>query len=61
MSGLIAAQKALGLARADELLDAPDGSIRVYPADRPEEWLEEAERKQQKKRGGKDESLEDVA
>lgn len=62
MSGLIAAQKALGLARADDLLDAPDGSIRVYPADRPEEWLEEAERKQQKRRGGaKDESLEDVA
>lgn len=43
MSGLIAAQRILGLASTDELLDPPDGSIRVYPADSPETWLTSAE------------------
>jgi hypothetical protein len=41
MSGLVAAQRILGLATSDELLGAADGSLRVYPADRPEGWLVE--------------------
>jgi phytoene dehydrogenase-like protein len=41
MSGLMAAQRIAGVARAEELLGPADGSLRVYPADRPEEWLHE--------------------
>ena len=39
MSGLMAAQAILGAKSIDELLGPADGSLRVYPADRPEEWL----------------------
>jgi all-trans-retinol 13,14-reductase len=39
MSGLVAAQHVLGRATTEELLGPADGSLRVYPADRPEEWL----------------------
>jgi phytoene dehydrogenase-like protein len=39
MSGLFAAQYALGRATAEELLGPADGTLRVYPADRAEEWL----------------------
>lgn len=39
MSGLIAAQRITGAARAEDLLGPADGALRVYPADRPEEWL----------------------
>ncbi|EYF05532.1 phytoene desaturase family protein [Chondromyces apiculatus] len=38
-AGLIAAQRALGLGRPEDCLGAPDGSLRVVPADRPEEWV----------------------
>jgi all-trans-retinol 13,14-reductase len=41
MSGLVAAQHVLGRATAEELLGPLDGSLRVYPADRPEEWLDQ--------------------
>jgi phytoene dehydrogenase-like protein len=41
MSGLVAAQHVLGLDSAEALLGPADGSLRIYPADRPEEWLEE--------------------
>ncbi|WP_437578166.1 phytoene desaturase family protein [Sorangium sp. So ce887] len=41
MSGLMAAQRITGVARAEDLLGPADGSLRVYPADRPEEWLHE--------------------
>ena len=40
MSGLVAAQHVLGRATTEELLGPLDGSLRVYPADRPEEWLD---------------------
>jgi len=39
MSGLMAAQAILGAKTMDELLGPADGSLRVYPSDRPEEWL----------------------
>jgi len=39
MSGLMAAQQVLGLKSFQELLSPADGSLRVYPADRPEAWL----------------------
>jgi hypothetical protein len=42
LSGLFAAQRALGLAKADDLLAPADGSLRIYPADRPQEWLASA-------------------
>lgn len=38
-SGMMAAQKILGARELDDLLGPADGSLRVYPADRPEEWL----------------------
>ncbi|WP_437279622.1 NAD(P)/FAD-dependent oxidoreductase [Sorangium sp. So ce375] len=41
MSGLMAAQRITGAARAEDLLGPADGSLRIYPADRPEEWLPE--------------------
>jgi len=44
MSGLMAAQAVLGAATMGELLGPADGSLRVYPADRPEEWLAAATR-----------------
>jgi all-trans-retinol 13,14-reductase len=42
-SGLLAAQRITGASRIDDLLGPADGSLRVYPADRPEEWLHERE------------------
>jgi phytoene dehydrogenase-like protein len=39
LSGLMAAQAILGANSTDELLGPADGSLRVYPSDRPEEWL----------------------
>jgi hypothetical protein len=39
LSGLFAAQHVLEREKADDLLGPPDGSLRIYPADRPEEWL----------------------
>ncbi|NUO48634.1 MAG: NAD(P)/FAD-dependent oxidoreductase [Polyangiaceae bacterium] len=41
-SGLLAAQQVLGLERPEDCLGPPDGSIRLYPADAPETWLEGA-------------------
>jgi phytoene dehydrogenase-like protein len=38
MSGLLAAAGVLGARSVEELLDPPDGSIRVYPSDQPEAW-----------------------
>lgn len=40
VTGLQAAAGILGVRRAEDLLGAPDGSIRVYPADHPEDWLD---------------------
>jgi phytoene dehydrogenase-like protein len=39
LSGLFAAQHVLEREKADDLLGPADGSLRIYPADRPEEWL----------------------
>jgi all-trans-retinol 13,14-reductase len=39
MSGLMAAQSALGLDTVEDLLAPADGTLRIYPADRPAEWL----------------------
>jgi all-trans-retinol 13,14-reductase len=44
LSGLMAAQAVLGVKSMDDLLGPPDGSLRVYPADHPEEWLAGASR-----------------
>ena len=41
MSGLIAAQKVVGAATSEELLAPADGTLRVYPAERPETWLDD--------------------
>lgn len=38
-AGLRAAQRALDLEYPEDCLAPPDGSIRIYPADRPDEWL----------------------
>jgi phytoene dehydrogenase-like protein len=40
-SGLAAAQQVLHAERPEDLLGPADGSIKIYPADRPEEWLGE--------------------
>ena len=42
MSGLMAAQAVLGVKRMEDLLGPADGSLRVYPADKPETWLTSA-------------------
>jgi phytoene dehydrogenase-like protein len=42
MSGMMAAQAVLGVKQMGDLLGPADGSLRVYPADRPEEWLTSA-------------------
>ena len=39
MSGLFAAQNVLGCARVDDLLGPPDGSLRTFPSEHPEEWM----------------------
>ena len=44
MTGLAAAAKVLHAERLEDLLAPPDGSIRIYPSDRPEEWVEEPRR-----------------
>jgi all-trans-retinol 13,14-reductase len=41
ISGLMAAQRILGLSSRDDMLAPADGSMRVYPADHPE-WLSRA-------------------
>jgi all-trans-retinol 13,14-reductase len=41
MSGLVAAQRILGVGCTEDLLGPSDGALRVYPADRPEAWLKE--------------------
>jgi phytoene dehydrogenase-like protein len=45
ISGLMAAQHVLGLERPEDCLGPADGSLRIYPADRPEEWLPDLEAK----------------
>jgi phytoene dehydrogenase-like protein len=45
MTGLVAAAKVLHTDRVEDLLGPADGSIRVYPSDRPEDWLEPRPRK----------------
>lgn len=57
MSGLLAARQILGLSRTEDLLGPPDGSIRVYPADQPERWLDQAPRS---RRGLSDEGVEEL-
>ena len=42
ISGLMTAQRILGFSSRDDVLAPPDGSLRVYPSDRPEEWLPHA-------------------
>jgi phytoene dehydrogenase-like protein len=42
MTGLVAAKAVLHATRVSDLLGPEDGSLRVYPSDRPEEWLEQA-------------------
>jgi phytoene dehydrogenase-like protein len=39
LTGLGAAAAVLGVEQPEELLGPEDGSIRIYPADRPETWL----------------------
>jgi hypothetical protein len=51
LSGLAAAQHVLGLERPEDCLGPADGSLRIYPADRPEEWLPELEAKKQRRPG----------
>jgi len=46
ISGLIAAQNILGLGSRDDALGRPDGSLRVYPSERPETWLPALERRE---------------
>jgi len=45
MTGLVAAAKVLHAERVEDLLGPPDGSIRIYASDRPEEWLDEEPRR----------------
>lgn len=45
ISGLMAAQRILGLSSRDAMLAPPDGSLRVYPSDHPEEWLPQIEQR----------------
>jgi all-trans-retinol 13,14-reductase len=42
LSGLMAAQRLLGLAHWNSLLAPPDGSLRVYPSEQPELWCPSA-------------------
>jgi phytoene dehydrogenase-like protein len=39
LSGLSAAKEILGRSRIEDLLSPPDDSLRIYPADHPEQWL----------------------
>jgi phytoene dehydrogenase-like protein len=59
MTGLVAAAKVLHVASVEDLLGPADGSLRVYPAERPEEWLGEAPR-QAERRGGLEEVVSSV-
>jgi all-trans-retinol 13,14-reductase len=43
ISGLMTAQRILGAKSKDDVLGPPDGSLRVYPSDQPEQWLYAAE------------------
>jgi phytoene dehydrogenase-like protein len=40
MTGLMAAQRVLHADRVEDLLGPADGSLRVYPAEEPETWLD---------------------
>jgi len=42
LTGLVAAQHVLGLARRDDCLAPEDGSLRIYPAEHPERWVRKA-------------------
>jgi len=42
LAGLSAAQHVLGRERPEDCLASPDGSLRIHPAERPEEWLPDA-------------------
>ncbi|HEY1955789.1 MAG TPA: NAD(P)/FAD-dependent oxidoreductase [Polyangiaceae bacterium] len=42
LTGLVSAQHVLGLARRDDCLSKPDGSLRIYPAEHPEIWVKRA-------------------
>ncbi|WP_437677634.1 phytoene desaturase family protein [Sorangium sp. So ce131] len=59
MSGLLAAQRIAGVARAEDLLGPADGSLRIYPADHPEEWL--PERRQASEQPTESAELDEVA
>jgi phytoene dehydrogenase-like protein len=41
LSGLWAAQRVLGVKSAEACLGAPDGSLRIYPADAPTSWRDD--------------------
>jgi phytoene dehydrogenase-like protein len=43
-SGLLAAARVLGVSRAEDLLQATETPLRVYPAEHPEVWLPGAAR-----------------
>jgi all-trans-retinol 13,14-reductase len=58
MSGMAAARKILGARRVEDLLGPADGSLRVYPADHPEEWAGRVERMPERKER---DDLEEVA
>ena len=42
LTGLVAAQHVLGKDKRDDVLSAPDGSLRIYPAEHPEVWVSRA-------------------
>ena len=56
MTGLRAAQRVLHAARVDDLLGPEDGSLRIYPSDRLEDWLDEDSRRQASARSAKEEA-----
>ncbi|MEZ4310397.1 MAG: NAD(P)/FAD-dependent oxidoreductase [Polyangiaceae bacterium] len=47
ISGLMAAQRILGLSSREELLGPADGSLRVYPSEHPEEWVSRVAREKE--------------
>jgi all-trans-retinol 13,14-reductase len=61
MSGLIAAKDILGHRTVEECLGPADGSLRIHPADRPEEWLQAPKPGELAEAIGEDDELEEVA
>ena len=57
MTGLLAAQKVLHARRVTDLLGPEDGSLRIYPSDRPEEWLDETSRRSEEARAEHEEAI----